>query len=196
MNYYSVSDSADEFFNGTRPQTFICRYRHVLQTLSYNNTRRHYSRRVRSPWYIHYRINTRCNYRRICPFVPGNFFFLSTIIIYPSIFLNISKGFLFERIFPRASFNMGDLPSNLKFNWKIHFLFSLFSCKYRRITFSINTSTCYFPMISNDFIYYFYYLKRENDTNRLDYPKMFSIRNSRVEDRRLFRGTRGYPRAW
>lgn len=80
--------------------------------------------------YIHYRINTRCNYRRICPFVPGNFFFLSTIIIYPSIFLNISKGFLFERIFPRASFNMGDLSSNLKFNWKIHFLFSLFSCKY------------------------------------------------------------------
>lgn len=146
--------------------------------------------------YIHYRINTRCNYRRICPFVPGNFFFLS-IIIYPNIFLNISKGFLFERIFPRASFNMGDLPSNLKFNWKIHFLFSLFSCKYRRITFSINTSTCYFPMISNDFIYYFYYLKRENDTNRLDYPKMFNIRNSRVEDRRLFReGTRGYPRAW
>lgn len=130
MNYYSVSDSADEFFNGTRPQTFICRYRHVLQTLSYNNTRRHYSRRVRSPWYIHYRINTRCNYRRICPFVPGNFFFLSTIIIYPSIFLNISKGFLFERIFPRASFNMGNLPSNLKFNWKILFLFSLFSCKY------------------------------------------------------------------
>lgn len=43
--------------------------------LSYNNTRRHYSRRVCSPWYIHYRINTRCNYRRICPFVPGNFFF-------------------------------------------------------------------------------------------------------------------------
>lgn len=200
MNYYSVSDSADEFFNGTRPQTFIRRYRHVLQTPFVQQHATPLSE-TSSPWYIHYRINTRCNYRRICPFVPGNFFFLSTIIIYPSIFLNISKGFLFERIFPRASFNMGDLPSNLKFNWKIHFLFSLFSCKYRtRITFSINTSTCYFPMISNSLSvisYYFYYLKRENDTNRLDYPKMFNIRNSRVEDRRLFReGTRGYPRAW